>query len=158
MASVPPSTPFPSSYHAQHSTRPVQLNDPVERPHYPLPCSSSPSAAAFAPVSRGASFLQATPGSGAPAGVLAATQPTMQGTVDNPLIPKKRRRTTPAELNILEHEFRSNMRPDPLERARIAERLGMTARAVQVWYQNRRCVFLRLVSSRPPSSPTPPSP
>ncbi|TNY17874.1 homeobox domain-containing protein, partial [Rhodotorula diobovata] len=51
---------------------------------------------------------------------------------------KKRRRTTPAELNILEHEFRSNMRPDPLERARIAERLGMTARAVQVWYQNRR--------------------
>ncbi|BGP14070.1 hypothetical protein JCM10213_002365 [Rhodosporidiobolus nylandii] len=63
---------------------------------------------------------------------------TVQGTAENPLIPKRRRRTTPAELAILEHEFRANPRPGQAERARIADRLGMTARAVQVWYQNRR--------------------
>ncbi|KAL7340179.1 homeobox domain-containing protein, partial [Rhodotorula toruloides] len=51
---------------------------------------------------------------------------------------KRRRRTTPAELAQLEHSFALNPRPDPIERAKIAERLGMTARAVQVWYQNRR--------------------
>ncbi|BGO97888.1 hypothetical protein NBRC10513v2_001885 [Rhodotorula toruloides] len=67
-----------------------------------------------------------------------SSSPAPPGTRDNPLIPKRRRRTTPAELAQLEHSFALNPRPDPIERARIAERLGMTARAVQVWYQNRR--------------------
>lgn len=60
------------------------------------------------------------------------------GTQEDPLIPKRRRRTTPAELAILEAEYRVKPRPDPIERAHLAERLGMTVRAVQVWYQNRR--------------------
>lgn len=98
----------------------------------PLP----PAFASSAPVSRVSS---ASPPLAASAPYATVTSTTF-GTLDNPLIPKKRRRTTPAELAILEHEFRVNARPDPLERARIAERLGMTARAVQVWYQNRRCV------------------
>ncbi|GAA5989127.1 hypothetical protein JCM10908_001170 [Rhodotorula pacifica] len=60
------------------------------------------------------------------------------GTQEDPLIPKRRRRTTPAELAILESEYRVKPRPDPIERAHLAERLGMTVRAIQVWYQNRR--------------------
>ncbi|GAA5862983.1 hypothetical protein JCM3774_006710 [Rhodotorula dairenensis] len=64
--------------------------------------------------------------------------PHTSGTHDEPLIPKRRRRTTPAELAILESEYRVKPRPDPIERAHLAERLGMTVRAVQVWYQNRR--------------------
>ncbi|GAA5875256.1 hypothetical protein JCM16303_000557 [Sporobolomyces ruberrimus] len=60
------------------------------------------------------------------------------GTAENPLIPKRRRRTTPAELAILEQEYHLNQRPDQPERAKIALRLGMTNRAIQVWYQNRR--------------------
>ncbi|BGP46230.1 hypothetical protein JCM10450v2_002070 [Rhodotorula kratochvilovae] len=138
MASNPPSTPFPPFHHAQHLQQHAHSQHVPQPAHYqqPAPPFSSPSAFASAPrvasVSPPASFLPVH------ASVLAATQATMQGTVDNPLIPKKRRRTTPAELAILEHEFKNNMRPDPLERARIAERLGMTARAVQVWYQNRR--------------------
>ncbi|GAA5999312.1 homeobox domain-containing protein [Rhodotorula paludigena] len=104
---------------------------PTEQPQLPpLP----PAFASSAPVSRVSS---ASPPLAASAPYATVTSTTF-GTLDNPLIPKKRRRTTPAELAILEHEFRVNARPDPLERARIAERLGMTARAVQVWYQNRR--------------------
>ncbi|GAA5931679.1 homeobox domain-containing protein [Sporobolomyces koalae] len=60
------------------------------------------------------------------------------GTAENPLIPKRRRRTTPTELAILEDEYRKKQRPDQPERAKIAQRLGMTNRAIQVWYQNRR--------------------
>ncbi|GAA6006536.1 hypothetical protein JCM11491_004998 [Sporobolomyces phaffii] len=60
------------------------------------------------------------------------------GTAENPLIPKRRRRTSPTELAILEQEYTLNQRPDQPERARIAQRLGMTNRAIQVWYQNRR--------------------
>lgn len=67
-----------------------------------------------------------------------AAQIYSSGTREDPLIPKRRRRTTPAELAILENEFRLKPRPDPIERAHLAERLGMTVRAVQVWYQNRR--------------------
>ncbi|BGP22992.1 homeobox protein YOX1/YHP1 [Rhodotorula toruloides] len=67
-----------------------------------------------------------------------SSSPAPPGTRDNPLIPKRRRRTTPAELASLEYSFALNPRPDPIERANIAEQLGMTARAVQVWYQNRR--------------------
>ncbi|GAA5822049.1 hypothetical protein JCM3770_002262 [Rhodotorula araucariae] len=138
MASPSPSTPFSTFQHAQHPQQPSH-NQAAPQPLHcqqPAPAVSSPSAFALAP--RVASTSPTGSFASAHASVLAATQPTMQGTVDNPLIPKKRRRTTPAELAILEHEFKNNMRPDPLERARIAERLGMTARAVQVWYQNRR--------------------
>ena len=60
------------------------------------------------------------------------------GTAENPLIPKRRRRTSPTELAILEEEYRLNQKPDQGERAKVAQRLGMTSRAIQVWYQNRR--------------------
>ncbi|KAK4703583.1 hypothetical protein P7C70_g2628, partial [Phenoliferia sp. Uapishka_3] len=56
----------------------------------------------------------------------------------NPLIPKRRRRTTQAELAILEQEFSINPLPTQAERAKLALRVGMTGRATQVWFQNRR--------------------
>lgn len=65
------------------------------------------------------------------------------GTAENPLIPKRRRRTSPAELAILEIEFARNPLPSQGERSRIADRVGMTGRAAQVWFQNRRYVFRR---------------
>lgn len=57
------------------------------------------------------------------------------------LIPRRRRKTSPKELEILECEFRRNPLPSQAERGRIAERIGMTGRAAQVWFQNRRYVF-----------------
>ncbi|GAA5835233.1 hypothetical protein JCM3766R1_006909 [Sporobolomyces carnicolor] len=68
----------------------------------------------------------------------ATTGAESTGTVENPLIPKRRRRTSPTELAILEEEYQRNPRPDQPERAKIAQRLGMTNRSIQVWYQNRR--------------------
>ncbi|GAA6026799.1 hypothetical protein JCM8097_005871 [Rhodosporidiobolus ruineniae] len=119
--------PVPQQPTATYSD-PYALSQPAQQP--PTRLSHSFSAQHRAPTSI------ASPGASMYGPSATFSHPS--GTAENPLIPKRRRRTTPAELAILEAEFRSCQRPDPLERARIAERLGMTARAVQVWYQNRR--------------------
>lgn len=50
------------------------------------------------------------------------------GTAENPLIPKRRRRTSPQEQKLLENEFKKNPLPSQAERNRIAERVGMSGR------------------------------
>lgn len=53
--------------------------------------------------------------------------------------PRKRRRTTPNELFILETEFARNNKPDRMEREKIAAMMtDMNEKAVQVWFQNKR--------------------
>ncbi|CAO3567655.1 unnamed protein product [Mortierella alpina] len=51
---------------------------------------------------------------------------------------KRRRRTNREELEILEEAFSKNLLPDAATRQELAERLGMSVRAVQIWFQNRR--------------------
>ena len=48
---------------------------------------------------------------------------------------KKRRRTSPQELATLESNFQSNPLPDLHSRQLLAKKLGMTPRAVQIWFQ-----------------------
>lgn len=52
--------------------------------------------------------------------------------------PRKRRRTTPHELEVLEAEFSKNNRPGKTDRERIAKLTSMDEKAVQVWFQNKR--------------------
>ncbi|KXN85341.1 Homeobox protein HD-10 [Leucoagaricus sp. SymC.cos] len=51
---------------------------------------------------------------------------------------KHRRRTTSAQLKVLESIFRVDTKPNATLRNDLAAQLGMTARGVQVWFQNRR--------------------
>ncbi|RUO96336.1 hypothetical protein BC936DRAFT_142191 [Jimgerdemannia flammicorona] len=51
---------------------------------------------------------------------------------------KRRRRTNPQELAILEAAFKENHLPDGKAREWLADKLKMPARAVQIWFQNRR--------------------
>jgi len=51
---------------------------------------------------------------------------------------KRRRRTNREELEILEDAFAKNFLPDAATRQELSERLGMSVRAVQIWFQNRR--------------------
>jgi hypothetical protein len=46
---------------------------------------------------------------------------------------KKRRRTSPEELQVLEEAYEENCLPSSEERARLAGRTGMSTRAVQIW-------------------------
>jgi hypothetical protein len=64
---------------------------------------------------------------------------------------KKRRRTTPDQLDILEQYFQRDAMPSQQTRLEIAERLGMTMRRVQIWFQNKRA---KLKRSNPLSNKT----
>lgn len=52
--------------------------------------------------------------------------------------PKKRNRTTPEQLALLEEVFAKNTTPNAATREALAEKLDMTPRSVQIWFQNRR--------------------
>lgn len=54
------------------------------------------------------------------------------------VVRRKRRRTSPHELSILESEFRNCPKPCKQVREEIASRVGMTEKNVQVWFQNKR--------------------
>ncbi|KAJ7919671.1 homeobox domain-containing protein, partial [Mycena leptocephala] len=51
---------------------------------------------------------------------------------------KHRKRTTRAQLRVLENVFKRDTKPSAALRTELAARLNMTARGVQVWFQNRR--------------------
>ncbi|KAJ2795665.1 hypothetical protein H4R21_005020 [Coemansia helicoidea] len=83
----------------------------------------------------------------------------------NPYQVKHRRRTTKEQLALLEGTFKTTPKPSSEVRKSLAGRLSMTAREVQIWFQNRRAkqknMLLRASaaapSSSPPASAAPPS-
>lgn len=66
----------------------------------------------------------------------------------DPFFVKHRRRTTKAQLKILEQTFEANVRPDANMRRKLGEQLGMTPRSVQVWFQNRRAKIKKLTQKK----------
>lgn len=65
--------------------------------------------------------------------------PSNEPAIDNArLARRKRRRTSPTELALLEQEFARNQKPPKHIRVDIARRVDMTEKAVQVWFQNKR--------------------
>ncbi|KAK6463842.1 homeobox domain-containing protein [Scheffersomyces coipomensis] len=68
-----------------------------------------------------------------------ATYPSQEPSIDNaPLARRKRRRTSPNELSILNQEFDLGTTPNKARRLEIAAKVHMTEKAVQIWFQNRR--------------------
>ncbi|CAO3594934.1 unnamed protein product [Absidia cylindrospora] len=74
----------------------------------------------------------------------------------NPFETKHRRRTSRAQFKILETSFLENTKPNATMRRWLAQKLDMTPRSVQVWFQNRRAKAKSQLHSRhpPPSSPS----
>lgn len=56
---------------------------------------------------------------------------------------KRRRRLTEEETNILNNIFENVQKPDAATRAQLAQKLNMSSRAIQVWFQNRRAKVKR---------------
>ncbi|CAO3660245.1 unnamed protein product [Rhizopus stolonifer] len=52
--------------------------------------------------------------------------------------PRKRTRTTPEQLAILEKSFNHNPSPNSRIREQLSFQLGMPERSIQIWFQNRR--------------------
>lgn len=66
----------------------------------------------------------------------------------DPYFVKHRKRTTKAQLKVLEQTFETNIRPDANMRKKLGEQLGMTPRSVQVWFQNRRAKIKKLTQKK----------
>lgn len=56
----------------------------------------------------------------------------------NPFQTKHRRRTTKEQYKVLEASYLENSKPNSGSRRKLSLQLNMTARGVQVWFQNRR--------------------
>lgn len=56
----------------------------------------------------------------------------------NPYDIKRRRRTSRSQFKTLEKAFIENPKPNASTRQQLAQRLSMTPRGIQVWFQNRR--------------------
>ncbi|KAI8366911.1 hypothetical protein BD560DRAFT_400483 [Blakeslea trispora] len=52
--------------------------------------------------------------------------------------PRKRTRTSPEQLAVLEKSFSMNPSPNNRVREQLAHQLGMPERSIQIWFQNRR--------------------
>jgi hypothetical protein len=52
--------------------------------------------------------------------------------------PRKRTRTSPEQLIILEKAFSTNPSPNNRVREQLSHQLGMPERSIQIWFQNRR--------------------
>lgn len=51
---------------------------------------------------------------------------------------KKRQRATPKQLSVLRNEFMINSTPNAKIREEIGQKIDMTERSVQIWFQNKR--------------------
>jgi len=61
--------------------------------------------------------------------------------------PKKRQRTSPEQLEILERVYEQERLPGLDLRKELAQKLKMTPRRVQVWFQNKRAKEKRMVAA-----------
>jgi len=66
---------------------------------------------------------------------------------------KKRQRTSPDQLAILEQIFQTDKMPSQQTRVQLADQLGMSSRRVQIWFQNKRAKVKRGVSKSSEISP-----
>ncbi|KAI0302663.1 hypothetical protein BC826DRAFT_965965 [Russula brevipes] len=81
-----------------------------------------------------------------------------------PVIKKKRKRADARQLEVLNATYARTAFPSTEERAALAKQLDMSARSVQIWFQNKRQSFrqTRAAANPPPMSmpapdPAPPS-
>ncbi|KAG7133304.1 Protein zerknuellt 2 like protein [Verticillium longisporum] len=51
----------------------------------------------------------------------------------------KRKRTAAKDKTILEEAYQTNPKPDKTARHDIVQRVSLTEKEVQIWFQNRRC-------------------
>jgi hypothetical protein len=148
---------FGSTKNIMHGSHLHALNQPIQASHE-LQSWLEPSSIGY-PVSRNNSYYghESKPLT-TPMGVkfVNSTPDSLEDQIKREeLEPKKKRlRTNADQLRTLNKEFLVNQTPNATARAILAKTLGMSTRAVQVWFQNRRAkakVDCKKVDVRRPS-------
>ncbi|KAI6121463.1 hypothetical protein F5141DRAFT_998507 [Pisolithus sp. B1] len=65
-------------------------------------------------------------------------EPAPMLSTEEPAIKKKRKRADAAQLKVLNEVYARTAFPSTEERAELAKKLDMSARSVQIWFQNKR--------------------
>ncbi|KAH7888556.1 hypothetical protein F5I97DRAFT_1935060 [Phlebopus sp. FC_14] len=65
-------------------------------------------------------------------------EPSSVLVTEEPVIKKKRKRADAAQLKVLNETYARTAFPSTEERAELAKKLDMSARSVQIWFQNKR--------------------
>ena len=78
-----------------------------------------------------------SPPSTSSASASAPRRPPRKSTLTQQQKNQKRQRATQEQLVVLEAEFSENPTPTAHVRERIADKINMTERSVQIWFQNR---------------------
>lgn len=130
---VPPPQPQPQliddmwSYHNMTQMTMGACQPPPPPPPMVIPCGTSPSSSS--PSSSSIVDCECC----------RASQPgDFKPSFYNPFEVKHRRRTSRAQFKVLEKTFHETPKPNAQKRRALAQKLGMTPRGVQVWFQNRR--------------------
>ncbi|KAJ8652550.1 hypothetical protein O0I10_011809 [Lichtheimia ornata] len=102
---------------------------PPPPPPMMMPCGGTPSSSSSSPSSNSIIDCECC----------RASQPgDFKPSFYNPFEVKHRRRTSRAQFKVLEKTFHETPKPNAQKRRALAQKLGMTPRGVQVWFQNRR--------------------
>ncbi|TFY60540.1 hypothetical protein EVG20_g7381 [Dentipellis fragilis] len=114
------STGYPTTSAARTVT---QAAPPYQQGHANVERTSTSRSVASAPYARGAPAI-----------------PSVEYDIDDrePSIKKKRKRADAHQLAILNDTYNRTAFPSTEERAELARKLDMTARSVQIWFQNKR--------------------
>lgn len=111
-----------------------QIPTPTSQPQQLLPTTGHQNLVSPLVEKRSYAFISHSP----------STFPLQEPSIDNAqLARRKRRRTSPLELSILQAEFEKGQTPNRTRRLDIAKRVNMTEKAIQIWFQNRRQTLRR---------------
>ena len=104
--------------------------------------SSRQSAASYPsviPSTHNANILYGNGGTSNDVKFVHATMEILENQIKREEAPKKKRtRTSTEQLRILQKAFQTDPMPNSTARMALSKKLGMSSRAVQVWFQNRR--------------------
>lgn len=129
---------YPSSNQASSYSYHLPTNDhhsmgvPEHRSLFDDLDSREPRSSSRSPYSRGSGSSQVSP---PPSYTPPPASPTSP---EEPTIKKKRKRADAAQLKVLNETYNRTAFPSTEERHALAKALDMSARSVQIWFQNKR--------------------
>ncbi|KNE55165.1 hypothetical protein AMAG_17748 [Allomyces macrogynus ATCC 38327] len=115
-----------------------QRQQTADAPRKPSPPSFRPLAPAPTPPTPAVPLEPASHDEAANDDAGDSAAPTPAGTPSTTTTGKRRARATPDQLAILEETFLTHTSPNQQLRQELAQKLGMSERSVQIWFQNKR--------------------
>ncbi|KZT03841.1 homeobox-domain-containing protein [Laetiporus sulphureus 93-53] len=164
----PPNAAYPTTYnpYTEHPQQPASYHSPPGSRNLPLPIPAMgidpaiggmPRRASMS-VDRTAPSRLSVHGTSPYLRIPSMASPSTyirEPFVSEPTIKKKRKRADPEQLKVLYETYNRTAFPTTEERAELARRLNMSARSVQIWFQNKRQAMRQ--SSRQASNAAPPT-